>query len=122
MARARNWRDVRTDAIESGRISEDGIADARRYHDERARAYRLRQLRKPVNRRLRRRETESGLISWLSSEQFQTPTPGFNARLCVGASLSTLLSRVPEWDLCRKYQARSAEVMRPGAGRATTSA
>src|SRR5580692_1426982 len=46
MARARNWREVRDDAIESGHISEGGIAEARRYHDKQARAYRLRQLRK----------------------------------------------------------------------------
>lgn len=46
MAGARNWRDVRADAIESGHVSNEGIADARRYHDEQARAYRLLQLRK----------------------------------------------------------------------------
>ena len=46
MARARSWRDLRADAIESGHVSEDGIADARSYHDEQNRAYRLRQLRK----------------------------------------------------------------------------
>ena len=28
MTRARNWRDVRDDAIESGHISEEGIAEA----------------------------------------------------------------------------------------------
>jgi predicted transcriptional regulator len=46
MAGARSWRDVRAEAIGSGHITEDGVADARRYHDEQARAYRLRQLRK----------------------------------------------------------------------------
>jgi predicted transcriptional regulator len=45
MARARNWRDVRADAMEAGQITEDGVAGARRYHDEQARAYRLRQVR-----------------------------------------------------------------------------
>ena len=53
MVRAPNWRDVRAGAIESGHVSEDGIADARSYHDEQNRACRLpsavcrlRQLRK----------------------------------------------------------------------------
>jgi predicted XRE-type DNA-binding protein len=42
---ARNWKDVRAEAIEAGQISEAGIAAARRDHDERARAYRLAQIR-----------------------------------------------------------------------------
>jgi hypothetical protein len=45
MARARNWREVRADALEDGRITEQGVAWARRGQDEQARAYRLRQLR-----------------------------------------------------------------------------
>jgi len=45
MPRARNWRDVRADALEDGRITEQGVASARRGQDEQARAYRLRQLR-----------------------------------------------------------------------------
>lgn len=45
MARARNWRDVRADALRSGHITEQGIAEARLYHDEQARAYHLRQVR-----------------------------------------------------------------------------
>lgn len=45
MAKARNWRDIRADALEAGVITEDGLADARRRHDEQARAYRLRQVR-----------------------------------------------------------------------------
>jgi hypothetical protein len=42
MARARNWRDVRADALEDGRITEQGVASARRGQEEQARAYRLR--------------------------------------------------------------------------------
>jgi predicted transcriptional regulator len=45
MARARNWRDVRADALEAGRITEEGVASARHYHDDQSRAYRLRQVR-----------------------------------------------------------------------------
>lgn len=45
MAKARNWRDVRAEAIERGQITEKGLAQARRVHDERVRAYRLRQIR-----------------------------------------------------------------------------
>jgi len=45
MARARNWRDARAEAIDAGRITEDGVTGARRHHDEQARAYRLRQVR-----------------------------------------------------------------------------
>jgi predicted XRE-type DNA-binding protein len=45
MARARNWRDVRAVALEDGRITEQGVASARRGQEEQARAYRLRQLR-----------------------------------------------------------------------------
>jgi predicted XRE-type DNA-binding protein len=46
MARARNWREVREDALGAGLITEEGVAKARHRHDEQARAYRLRQLRK----------------------------------------------------------------------------
>jgi predicted XRE-type DNA-binding protein len=42
---ARNWRDVRAEALKTRRISEDGIAEARHRHDEQVRAYRLRQVR-----------------------------------------------------------------------------
>jgi predicted XRE-type DNA-binding protein len=45
MARARNWRDVRAEAIKDGRITEESVAEARRQHVEQARAYRLRQVR-----------------------------------------------------------------------------
>ena len=45
MARARNWRDVRAEALKVGRITEDSVAEARRRHDEQARAWRLRQVR-----------------------------------------------------------------------------
>jgi predicted XRE-type DNA-binding protein len=45
VARARNWRDVRADALEAGRITEQGIAESRRLHEEQARAYLLRQVR-----------------------------------------------------------------------------
>ena len=45
MAGARNWRDVRADALAAGRITEAGVAAARQLHDEQARAYRLRQVR-----------------------------------------------------------------------------
>ncbi|MGH3730492.1 MAG: helix-turn-helix domain-containing protein [Micromonosporaceae bacterium] len=42
---ARNWRDVRADAIRSGHITEEGIAAARQVHKDQAHAYRLRQIR-----------------------------------------------------------------------------
>lgn len=45
MARARNWRDVRAEALAAGRITEAGVVAARQQHDEQARAYRLRQVR-----------------------------------------------------------------------------
>jgi hypothetical protein len=45
MASAGNWRDVRADVLEDGRVTEQGVASARRSQDERACAYRLRQLR-----------------------------------------------------------------------------
>lgn len=45
MATARNWRDVRAQAVAVGRITEDGVKDARRQHEEQAQAYRLRQVR-----------------------------------------------------------------------------
>lgn len=45
MARARNWRDVRAEAVAAGRITDAGVAAARRQHDEQVRAYRLRQVR-----------------------------------------------------------------------------
>jgi predicted XRE-type DNA-binding protein len=46
MPNVRNWRDVRAEALKTGRISDAGIAAARRVHDEQVRAYRLRQVRK----------------------------------------------------------------------------
>lgn len=46
MAKARNWRDVRADGVRTGAITEDGVAEAGRRHDERVRAYRLAQVRK----------------------------------------------------------------------------
>ncbi|MGH3274052.1 MAG: XRE family transcriptional regulator [Streptosporangiaceae bacterium] len=46
MARARSWHDVRSDAIAAGVVTEEGIAEARRRHDDQIRAYRLRQVRK----------------------------------------------------------------------------
>jgi predicted XRE-type DNA-binding protein len=45
MARARNWREVRADALKDGRITEEGVAAARHVQEEQARAYRLRQVR-----------------------------------------------------------------------------
>jgi predicted XRE-type DNA-binding protein len=48
MARARNWREVRAEALKDGRITEAGIADARRVHDEQAQAYHLRQVREQL--------------------------------------------------------------------------
>lgn len=45
MAKARNWRDVRAEAIVRGRVTEDGIARADKVHESQARAYRLRQIR-----------------------------------------------------------------------------
>lgn len=45
MARGRNWREVREEALKAGLITEDSVAAARRRHDEQARAYRLRQVR-----------------------------------------------------------------------------
>jgi predicted XRE-type DNA-binding protein len=45
MARSRNWREVRADALKDGRITEDGVAAARHVQEEQARAYRLRQVR-----------------------------------------------------------------------------
>jgi transcriptional regulator with XRE-family HTH domain len=44
--RARSWRDVRAEAVETGRISEDGIAAARVGHGEQERAHLLRQIRR----------------------------------------------------------------------------
>jgi predicted XRE-type DNA-binding protein len=48
MASARNWRDVRAEALKRGRITEAGIADARRVHEEQAQAYQLRQVREEL--------------------------------------------------------------------------
>ncbi|HUY45162.1 MAG TPA: helix-turn-helix transcriptional regulator [Streptosporangiaceae bacterium] len=45
MATARNWREVRADALRTGRITEKGVAAARFVHAEQSRAYRLRQVR-----------------------------------------------------------------------------
>jgi predicted XRE-type DNA-binding protein len=45
MARGRNWREVREEALKAGLITEDSVAAARRRHDEQTRAYRLRQVR-----------------------------------------------------------------------------
>lgn len=42
---ARNWREVRADAIADGHLTEAEISQARRTHDEQARAFRLRQVR-----------------------------------------------------------------------------
>lgn len=41
MANVRNWRDVRAEALRTGRISEEGVAAARRQHDEHERSWRL---------------------------------------------------------------------------------
>lgn len=50
MARtARNWRDVRADAIKSGRVTEESIVAARRKQDRRVLAYRLQQIRKGLD-------------------------------------------------------------------------
>lgn len=51
MARARNWRDVRSDALQAGLITEDGLAEARHQHDDRMRAFRLRQIREAQSAR-----------------------------------------------------------------------
>lgn len=45
MAKARNWREVRVDALATGHITEEGLAAARRRHVEQVTAYRLRQVR-----------------------------------------------------------------------------
>src|SRR5262249_55562019 len=58
MARARNWRDVRADALAAGRITDAGVAAARRQHDEQARAYRLKQVRAAGPPRGRGRDDE----------------------------------------------------------------
>jgi predicted XRE-type DNA-binding protein len=42
---ARNWREVREDALKAGLITEDSVAAARHQQDEQARAFRLRQVR-----------------------------------------------------------------------------
>lgn len=42
--RARSWREVPAEAIETARISEDGIAAARSVHAEQERAHLLRQV------------------------------------------------------------------------------
>jgi hypothetical protein len=44
MARARNWRDVRFDALQAGLITEDGLAEARRRHEGQVRDFRSRQI------------------------------------------------------------------------------
>jgi predicted XRE-type DNA-binding protein len=59
MARARNWREVRAEALESGRATEEGIAAARRLHAEQAQAYRLRQVRES---RLARQEDVAAVM------------------------------------------------------------
>lgn len=51
MVRARKWRDVRADALASGHITEEGLAAARHEHNERTRAYRLRQVRQAQSSR-----------------------------------------------------------------------
>lgn len=45
MATVRNWRDVRAEAVAAGRITEDGVKEARQRHEDEARAWRLRQVR-----------------------------------------------------------------------------
>lgn len=45
MARARNWREVRQEALQDGRITKHGIAEARFRHDQQIHAYNLRRLR-----------------------------------------------------------------------------
>ena len=51
MAKARNWREVRADALAAGVITEEGLAEARRQHDDQVRAYRLRQIRESQSAR-----------------------------------------------------------------------
>lgn len=46
MAGARSWRDVRAEAVDTGHITEEGLAEARRTHDDMVHAYHLRQIRR----------------------------------------------------------------------------
>lgn len=46
MARARNWREIRADALESGHITEEGVARAHEEQRERVRAHRLAEVRR----------------------------------------------------------------------------
>lgn len=45
MAKGRNWREVRAEALATGHITAEGLAEARRTHEDLAHAYRLRQIR-----------------------------------------------------------------------------
>jgi predicted XRE-type DNA-binding protein len=46
MTKARDWRDVRADALRAGRITEPGVAEARRVQEDQIQAYRLKQVRR----------------------------------------------------------------------------
>lgn len=54
VAKARRWQDVRAEATARGVVTEEGVAEARRAHEERERAYRLQRVRK--DRRVRQED------------------------------------------------------------------
>lgn len=60
MARARNWREVRNEALENGRITEESVTEAGQIHDELIHGYQLKQLRE---RRMARQADVAGVMN-----------------------------------------------------------